>query len=89
MLRTDGGSADAGSDAEDLARNFLRIWRVMTNTDAAQGNVVQCRNRKRRCAVGKAARSASASEFGASVPADEQATDRARVASFVRSAWPA
>jgi hypothetical protein len=80
LLRTDGGSQDAVFTDRMLAENFIRIALFDEYTQSSQGLVAQAtESRLRRwdqpIRVGL--------RFGASVPEDRQATDRARIASFL------
>ncbi len=81
LLRTDGGGADARFDAEDLARNFLKLA-FYDEYDPAQGNVVQ---QETATALGRWVQPVRIGvDFGASVPLDQQATERARIASYAQ-----
>jgi Protein of unknown function (DUF2927) len=80
LLRTDGGGRDTPFDARMLADNFLRIAMFDEYARDAGGPVQrETVSRLRRWVdpvrVGL--------RFGASVPADIQATDRARIASYL------
>lgn len=80
LLRTDGGGHDTPFDARILAENFLRIALFDEYTRGITGPVqreVQSRLRRWVDPVRVGLR------FGASVPAELQATDRARVASYL------
>jgi Protein of unknown function (DUF2927) len=80
LLRTDGGSADTPFDARMLADNFIRVALFDEYSNSPTGPVQrETPSRLRRwegpVRVGL--------RFGASVPAATQATDRARVASYL------
>lgn len=80
LLRTDGGGRDTPFDARMLADNFLRIAMFDEYARDAGGPVQrETQSRLRRWVdpvrVGL--------RFGASVPPEMQATDRARVASYL------
>jgi Protein of unknown function (DUF2927) len=80
MLRTDGGGADTPFDARMLADNFIRIamFDEYTRTDAGfvqQESVSHLRRWVAPVRIGL--------NFGASVPPARQATDRARIASYL------
>ncbi len=80
LMRTDGGGRDTPFDARTLADNFLRIAMFDEYARGLAGPVQrETKSRLRRWVepvrVGL--------RFGASVPADLQATDRARVASYL------
>jgi hypothetical protein len=80
LLRTDGGGRDTPFDARMLADNFIKIAMFDEYASGANGPVQrETQSRLRRWVdpvrVGL--------RFGASVPADIQATDRARVASYL------
>jgi hypothetical protein len=80
LMRTDGGSGDAPFTDTMLAENFVRIALYDEYTRSSQGlvaNATQSRLRRWEQPVRVGLR------FGASVPADRQATDRARIASFL------
>ena len=80
LLRTDGGAADAGFDAQDLTTNFLRIA-FYDEYDPALGTRVQ---RESASPLKRWVDPIRLSlEFGPSVPAARQATERARVASYL------
>jgi hypothetical protein len=80
LLRTDGGGLDTPFDDRLLAQNFIRIALFDEYADGPAGPVQrETASRLRRWVspvrVGL--------RFGASVPADKRATDRARVASYL------
>lgn len=78
LLRTDGGGADTPLTATMLARNFLRIalYEEYASTGARGGGAPTRLTRwSTPLRVGL--------HFGASVPAARQATDRARIASYL------
>ena len=80
LLRTDGGAGDAPFTDRMLAENFVQIALYDEYTRTPQGLVAQpAQSRLRRWEqpVRVAVR------FGPSVPADRQATDRARIGSFL------
>lgn len=80
LLRTDGGGADATFDADDLVANFLKIA-FYDEYDPALGSLVQA---EAPSTLGRWTRPVRVSlEFGASVPQDRQATERARVGSYL------
>ncbi len=80
LMRTDGGATDAPFTDTMLAENFIRIALYDEYTRSAQG---WWPTRRRAACAGGSSRCGSACAFGASVPADRQATDRARIASFL------
>jgi hypothetical protein len=80
LLRTDGGGADTPFDSRMLADNFVRVALFDEYSNSPTGPVQrETPSRLRRwegpVRVGL--------RFGASVPASTQATDRARVASYL------
>jgi hypothetical protein len=80
MLRTDDGSADSPFDARVLARNFVKIalfdeYERTPNGLVARETASTLRRWSVPVRVGL--------YFGASVPPERQATDRARVASYL------
>jgi hypothetical protein len=80
LLRTDGGGVDTPFDARMLAENFIRVALYDEYSTGPTGPVQrETPSRLRRwdgpVRIGL--------RFGASVPANVQATDRARVASYV------
>ncbi len=80
LLRTDGGTRDAPFTDRMLADNFIRIALYDEYIRSAQGLVAaptQSRLRRWDQPVRVALR------FGASVPEDRRATDRARIGSFL------
>jgi hypothetical protein len=80
LMRTDGGAGDAPFTDRMLAENFIRIALYDEYTRTPQGLVprpVPGRLRRWDQPVHVALR------FGASVPEDRQATDRARIGSFL------
>ena len=80
LMRTDGGVGDAPFTDRMLAENFVRIALYDEYTRTPQGLVpspVQGRLRRWEQPVNVALR------FGASVPAERQATDSARIASLL------
>ncbi len=80
LMRTDGGVEDAPYTDRMLADNFVRIALYDEYARSAQGLVatpVASRLRRWEQPVHVSLR------FGASVPADRQATDRARISSFL------
>jgi len=80
MLRTDGGPLDAPFDARILADNFIRIA-LFDEFDSSTGNLVAraTESRLRRWNVPVRV----GLHFGASVPETRQASDRARIGSFL------
>jgi hypothetical protein len=80
LMRADGGSTDAPFTDRMLADNFVRVALYDEYTRSDQGLVaqpVQSRLRRWDQPVRVSLR------FGDSVPADRQATDRARIGSFL------
>lgn len=80
LLRTDGGTPDAPFTDTMLAENFIRVALYDEYSQTPAGLVAapaQSRLRKWSQPVRVGVR------FGASVPEDRQATDRARIASFL------
>ena len=80
LMRTDGGAGDAPFTDTMLAENFIRIALYDEYTRSSQGlvaNAIQSRLRRWEQPVRVGLR------FGASVPPERQATDRARIASFL------
>jgi hypothetical protein len=80
MLRTDGGGSDTPFDARLLARNFEQVA-LFDEYARTPGGLVprQTASTLRRWTVPVRV----GLVFGASVPADRQATDRARIASYL------
>ncbi len=80
LLRTDGGGADATFDATDLAANFLKIA-FYDEYDPALNSLVQ---QEAPSTLSRWAQPVRVSlEFGPSVSAVRQATERARVGSYL------
>lgn len=80
LLRTDGGGPDAPFDAQDLAANFLKIA-FYDEYDPALNSLVQ---KEAPSTLSRWAQPVRVSlEFGASVSLDRQATERARVGSYL------
>ncbi len=77
LLRTDGGGADTPISAAMLSANFLRI--AMYEEYSSSGARAQVPLNLTRWTVPVRV----ALHFGASVPASRQATDRARIASYL------
>jgi hypothetical protein len=80
LMRTDGGIEDAPFTDTMLAENFIRIALYDEYTRTAQGLVAkpeQSRLRRWEQPIRVGLR------FGTSVPPERQATDRARIASFL------
>ncbi|NUB46071.1 DUF2927 domain-containing protein [Fertoebacter nigrum] len=80
LLRTDGGGPDTPYTDRMLAENFLQVAlfdEYRRGPDGLQSGVTESRLRRWAGPVRVGLR------FGASVPADRQATDRARVASYL------
>ena len=80
LLRTDGGGDDAPFDDRILARNFTRIA-LYDEYSRSGGTFV--RNETASVLRKWVAPVRVGLRFGASVPADRQATDRARVGSYL------
>ncbi len=80
MLRTDGGGSDTPVNARILAENFIRIAMYDEYTRTSDGFIPQE-------SVGRLRRWAApvrvGLNFGASIPPARQATDRARIASYL------
>lgn len=80
LLRTDGGGADATFDANRLAQTFLKVA-FYDEYDPALNGLVQ---QESASALGRWVMPVRvAVEFGASVPSERQATERARIASYL------
>lgn len=80
LLRSDGGATDAPFDDRMLAANFTRVALYDEYANAPTGPVQrETASRLRRWEVPVRV----GLRFGPSVPADERATDTARVASFL------
>ena len=80
LLRTDGGGQDATFDAERLAATFLKIA-FYDEYDPALNGLVQ---QESASTLGRWVQPVRvAVEFGASVPTEKQATERARIASYL------
>ncbi len=81
LLRTDGGGADTPFDARILAENFIRI--ALYDEYSREGGAF------RRAETSSALRRWDVPirfqiQFGASVPPDRRAADRARIASYLK-----
>lgn len=81
MLRTDGGGPDTPFTDRMLAANFTRIALYDEYTRTAQGGLVARESESRLRRWEGPVRVAL--KFGASVPPERQATDRARVGSYL------
>lgn len=80
LLRSDGGGPDTPYDSRMLADNFTRVALYDEYSSGPTGPVQrETASRLRRWVVPVRV----GLRFGASVPADKRATDRARVASYV------
>lgn len=80
LLRTDGGGTDAPFDADDLTENFLKIA-FYDEYDPALNNLVQ---KEAPSTLSRWAQPVRVSvEFGPSVSLERQATERARVESYL------
>ncbi len=80
LLRTDGGGAEARVNADKLTRNFLKIA-LYDEYDPALNGLVQKEAASR---LGRWAKPVQVSvEFGPSVPPLKQATERARIGSYL------
>jgi len=80
LMRTDGGTVDAPFTDRMLADNFIRVALYDEYTRSDRGLVAQAvQSRLRRWDVPIRV----AVRFGASVPPERQATDRARIGSFL------
>ncbi|MDZ4134724.1 MAG: DUF2927 domain-containing protein [Paracoccaceae bacterium] len=80
LMRSDGGERDAPFNARMLTANFIRIALFDEFENTRNGFVARpTESRLRRWAVPVRV----AVRFGASVPADRRATDKARIASYL------
>ena len=80
LLRTDGGGADAPFDADRLATNFLKIA-LYDEYDPALNGLVQ---QESASTLGRWVQPVRVSvQFGASVSVQAQATERARIGSYL------
>jgi len=80
MMRTDGGTKDAPFDARILTDNFIRIA-LFDEFDSSTGNLVARATESRLRRWNGPVRVGL--HFGASVPKDRQASDRARISAFL------
>lgn len=80
LMRTDGGPQDAPFNARMLANNFIRIA-MYDEYDSSTGNLVARATESRLRRWNTPVRMGL--YFGPSVPKDRQASDRARIASFL------
>lgn len=79
LMRTDGGGPDTPYDARILARNFIRIALYDEYTPGQTGYIARNEEDRLRRWDRPVAMSL---QFGPTIPAAEQAADRARVAAF-------
>ncbi|MEZ5777929.1 MAG: DUF2927 domain-containing protein [Paracoccaceae bacterium] len=79
LLRTDGGGADTPFSAADLAENFLRIAFYEEYSERSGQLVAEAREIPLHRWTGPVRLNV---EFGASVPLDQRARDRAEVAGY-------
>lgn len=80
LMRTDGGTRDAPFNARMLADNFIRIA-LYDEYDSSSGNLVARATESRLRRWNTPVRMGL--YFGASVPGERQASDRARIASLL------
>jgi hypothetical protein len=80
LLRTDGGGPDAPFDAATLTKNFLKIA-FYDEYDPALDNLVQQEATSTLSRWAEPVRVAV--QFGASVPTNKQAAERARIGSYL------